>query len=39
LRVLDAQEFKLNVEQVAAGADEVFAGIQSFVKSPKKAGP
>jgi hypothetical protein len=25
-------------EQVAAGADEVFAGIQTFVKSPKKAG-
>ncbi len=38
LRVLDAQEFKLNVEQVAAGADEVFAGIQTFLKSPKNAG-
>jgi len=38
LRVLDAQEFKLNVEQVAAGADEVFAGIQTFLKLPKNAG-
>jgi hypothetical protein len=29
VRVLDAQEFKANVEQVAAAANEVYAGIQA----------
>jgi hypothetical protein len=29
VRVLDGQEFKLNVEQIAAAANEVYAGIQT----------
>lgn len=31
LRVLDAEEFKAVVEQVAAAADEVYAGIRPFL--------
>lgn len=29
VRILDSQEFKLNIEQVAAAANEVYGGIQS----------
>jgi hypothetical protein len=35
-RVLDAQEFKVNVEQVAASADEVFSAIKPFLTAAKK---
>jgi hypothetical protein len=34
IRVLDNQEFKLNIEQVAAAADEVYNGIKPYLSSP-----
>lgn len=33
LRVLDTQEFKANIEQVAAAADEVYAAMKPFLGS------
>ncbi len=35
LRVLDAQEFKENVDQMAAAADEVFKVVKPFTTAPK----
>jgi Putative bacterial sensory transduction regulator len=35
IRVLDSQELKTNVEQVAAAADEVFAATKSFITIAK----
>jgi hypothetical protein len=37
-RALDGKEFKQNLDQVAAAADEVFAAIKPFIIAPKKAG-
>lgn len=35
VRTLDTQEFKSNIEQVAAGADEVYTAIRPFVTASK----
>src|SRR5215510_5064658 len=35
IRVLDSQELKANIEQVAAAADEVFAAIKPFITIAK----
>lgn len=35
LRVLDAEEFKMNIEQVAAAADEVYAAMKPFLGSSR----
>ncbi|HJQ69856.1 MAG TPA: YbjN domain-containing protein [Blastocatellia bacterium] len=35
IRVLDVQEFKANIEQVAAAADELFTAIKPFIKITK----
>jgi hypothetical protein len=34
-RILDVKEFKINVEQLAAAADETFKDIQPFMLTPK----
>lgn len=38
LRIADTAEFKENVEQVSAAADEIYAAIKSFLTPPKKTG-
>lgn len=37
IRILDVQEFKETVEQVAAATDEVFAAIKPFIAAPAKS--
>lgn len=36
LRIADTKEFKENVEQVSAAADEIYAAIKPFLIAPKK---
>jgi hypothetical protein len=36
LRVVDAQEFKVNVEQISAAVDETYAAIKPYLVAPKK---
>jgi hypothetical protein len=36
LRVIDTEEFKVNIEQIAAATDEAHAAIKQFLLNPKK---
>jgi hypothetical protein len=38
LRVVDEQEFKANLEQISAAADETYAALKPFLLAPKKSG-
>ena len=38
LRVVDEQEFKANLEQISAAADETYAALKPFLVAPKKTG-